>query len=67
MIQHAVKAIRAFYRPDIPIIVRMDAGFMDQKIFSWFESEQVGYLCGGRLYEDIKAVAAAFEPADWSR
>jgi hypothetical protein len=29
MIQRAVKAIRAFYRADVPIIVRMDAGFMD--------------------------------------
>jgi len=67
MIQRAVKAIRAFYRADVPIIVRMDAGFMDQKIFDWCESEQVGYICGGKLYEDIKTVAAGFELAGWSR
>jgi Transposase DDE domain group 1 len=67
MIQRAVKAIRAFYRADVPIIVRMDAGFMDQKIFGWCESEQVGYICGGKLYDDIKTVVAAVEAADWSR
>jgi len=27
----------------------------------------VGYICGGKLYEDVKAVAAAVEPAGWSR
>jgi hypothetical protein len=67
MIQRAVRAIRDFYRADVPIIVRMDAGFMDQKIFGWCESEQVGYICGGKLYDDIKTVVAAVEPADWSR
>jgi hypothetical protein len=63
MIQRAVTAIRSLYRADVPIIVRMDAGFMDQKIFGWCESEQVGCICGGKLYADIKAVAAAFQPA----
>ena len=46
MIQRAVRAIRASYREDVPIIVRMDAGFLDQEIFEWCEAEQVGYICG---------------------
>jgi len=50
MIQRAVRAIRASYREDVPIIVRMDAGFLDQAIFEWCEAEQVGYICGGKLY-----------------
>jgi hypothetical protein len=65
MIQRAVKAIRAGYRQAVPIIVRMDAGFLDQDIFSWCEAQQVGYLCGGKLYTDIQAMAAAFEPGAW--
>lgn len=40
---------------------------MDQTIFDCCESEQVGYLCGGKLYEDIKTLAAGFELAGWSR
>ena len=67
MIQRAVKAIRGFYRADVPSIVRMDAGFMDQKIFGWCESEQAGYICGGKPDEDIQTVAAGCEPAGWSR
>ena len=67
MIQRAVRAIRASYREDVPIIVRMDAGFLDQAIFEWCEAEQVGYICGGKLYADIKAVAAGIAPNLWSR
>jgi len=67
MIQRAVRAIRASYREDVPIIVRMDAGFLDQAIFEWCEAEQVGYICGGKLYADIKATAAGIAPNHWSR
>jgi hypothetical protein len=56
-----------FYRVDVPILVRMDAGFMDQEIFEWCESQQVGYICGGKLYDDVKTVAAGFDSTDWSR
>jgi len=67
MIQRAVRAIRASYREEVPIIVRMDAGFLDQAIFERCEAEQVGYICGGKLYADIKAVAAGIAPNLWSR
>jgi hypothetical protein len=65
MIQRAVRAIRTGYRDDVPIIVRMDAGFLDQAIFSWCEAEEVGYICGGKLYKDIQETAAGFEPTEW--
>jgi len=67
MIQRAVRAIRAGYREDVPVIVRMDSGFLDQTIFDWCEAEHVGYICGGKLYEDIKAVAAGMASEHWSR
>lgn len=53
MIRHMVKKIRKSYRMDVPIIIRLDSGFFDQKIFEVCEKLQVGYICGGKLYKDI--------------
>jgi hypothetical protein len=44
MIQHMVAKIRKAYRPDVAIIIRMDSGFFDQKIFGLCERLGVGYL-----------------------
>ena len=57
MIRHMVKKIRKSYREDVPIIIRLDSGFFDQKIFTICEALGVGYICGGKFYEDIKEVA----------
>ena len=54
MMRRVVKAIRNRYRSDVAIVFRMDSGFFDQKIFEFCEKEHIGYICGGKLYEDIK-------------
>lgn len=54
MIVHMVKKIRKHYREDVPIIIRLDSGFFDQKIFSVCEELEVGYICGGKVYKDIR-------------
>lgn len=53
MIRHMVNKIRKSYRKDVPIIIRLDSGFFDQKIFELCEELQIGYICGGKLYKDI--------------
>jgi hypothetical protein len=53
MIRHMVDKIRRSYRSDVPIIIRLDSGFFDQKIFEICEELHVGYICGGKLYKDI--------------
>lgn len=53
MIRHMVKTIRKAYRRDVPIIIRLDSGFFDQKIFEVCEELHVGYICGGKIYNDI--------------
>jgi hypothetical protein len=53
MIRHMVDKIRKSYRSDVPIIIRIDSGFFDQKIFEVCEELHVGYICGGKLYKDI--------------
>lgn len=48
------RAIRRFYK-DVPILVLLDSGFMDQKNFNYFEKQlKIFYICTGKLYGDIK-------------
>ncbi|MCP3959279.1 MAG: IS1380 family transposase [bacterium] len=54
MIRKAVDTIRTHYRADVPIVVRMDSGFFDEAIFLLCEELDIGYACGGRLYDAIR-------------
>ena len=67
MVRHVVKPIRKHYHRQAPIIIRLDSGFFDQKLFRVFEELQVGYICGGKLYRDIKAYVASLGPSAWRR
>jgi hypothetical protein len=67
MIQHMVLKIRCEYRGDVPIIIRMDSGFFDQKIFAICEMLHIGYVCGGKMYKDIKKMAANWDETQWQR
>jgi hypothetical protein len=66
MIRHVVTLIRKHYRPDVPIVFRLDSGFFDQKLFGLFEELRVGYVCTGKLYDDLKAFAAGAPASAWS-
>jgi hypothetical protein len=55
MIRRAVKQIRAKYCQDVPIIIRMDSGYCDQKLFAELELLQIGYIIGGRFFPDVKS------------
>ena len=63
MLLHMIEKIRREYRKDIPIIVRMDAGFYDHELFETFEFLKIGYLCGGKLYRNV--LDAATDAGDW--
>lgn len=56
MIKHVVHMIRTRYSQNVPILIRLDSGFTDQKLFNLAESLGVGYVCGGRFVNDIKAL-----------
>jgi hypothetical protein len=63
MLRHMLGKIRTAYREDVPIIVRMDAGFYDDKLFNVCEELEIGYLCGGKQYPNVIDVAS--ERIDW--
>jgi len=67
MIKHMVLKIRFEYRGDVPIIIRMDSGFFDQKIFALCELLHIGYVCGGKVYKDIKQMADNWDKSKWKR
>ena len=63
MVEYIVKLIRKEYRKDVPIIIRMDAGFYDDKIFSLCEKLGIGFMTGGKEYNNVLHLAA--EATEW--
>jgi hypothetical protein len=67
MLKGVVSLIRKHYRQDVPIVIRLDSGFFDQKLFKVFESLQIGYICGGKLYDDIGGFVSNCDQSLWAR
>ncbi len=67
MVRHIVGLIWKHYREDVPIVIRTDSGFFDQDLFKVFESLKIGYICGGKLYEDIGAYVYGIDRSFWGR
>jgi hypothetical protein len=55
-----VKLIRKRYSVDVPIILKADSGFADQKAYNVFENQQhIHYITTGKLYSDVKEYVAS--------
>ena len=54
MVKNIVKLIRKHYRVDVPIILLADTGFFDKEIFKLCDRLEIGFVIGGKMYEDIK-------------
>lgn len=65
MVKRIVALIRKRYREDVPIVIRLDSGFFDQKLFEVFESLGIGYICGGKLYDDLKGIVSNSDKSLW--
>jgi len=65
MVTHIVRFIRKHYGEEVPIILRLDAGFFDQDLFKGFEELKIGYICGGRIYEELQTLAEKAETGQW--
>jgi len=65
MIGHVVGEIRNHYRTDIPIIVRIDAGFFDQDVFDYMERRGVGYTNTGKLFKTMKEYLGYLDPGSF--
>lgn len=67
MVRYMVNKIRKKYRSDVPIIIKLDKGFFDQKLFEVFEELEIGYIAGGKLYSDIKDYTEKVNRAAWKQ
>lgn len=63
---YLIQKTRSRYR-DVPIIVRMDAGFFDQKIMDSLEALGAGYLIGGKTYQNVCEQVDSAPKACWKR
>ena len=53
-VQKLVKKIRKGYSETVPIILKMDSGFMSEENFQYFEELGILYISAGRMYSSIK-------------
>jgi len=67
MIKRMVKWIRKNYRSDVPVVVLMDSGFMDEKLFEALEKMDIGYICNGKRYDDILRYVEEVEDEHWNQ
>jgi hypothetical protein len=67
VVRHMVEEIRTKYRSDVPIIIKFDSGFFDQKLFALFEELGIGYIASGKLYDDIKDYVEKVDCAGWKQ
>jgi len=67
MLRRIVAAIRKHYDSEVAIVLRLDSGFFDQKLFKVFEELQIGYICGGKLYDDVKSYVSQCDESYWGR
>jgi hypothetical protein len=65
-IQHLTKKIRKALGEEVPIVVRMDAGFCDKKIYRACEELGIGYVSSGRLLEEIREEAERRPDSEWT-
>lgn len=67
MITEIVELIRKRYSKNITIVLRIDAGFFDQKNFEAFDKLGIGFICSGKIDEEVKTHVKDLERERWQR
>lgn len=65
MISKAQKIIREELGYGVAVVVRMDGGFFDGKLFESLDVSNIGFICSGRLTPEVKLFAAQQE--EWAQ
>jgi hypothetical protein len=65
MIRSIVNLIRTRYDASVSIILRLDAGFFDEKNFALCDDLGIGFLATGKVYEAIKEKVQAIPKKKW--
>lgn len=65
LVEDVVTSVRTHYRPDVPIVLRTDSGFFDQKLLRRWEKLGIGFVCAGHLYDDITERVRDTNECEW--
>jgi hypothetical protein len=65
MLRRNVNIIRDVCGDSVPIIVRMDSGFFDEKIIEACNDLGVGIILTGKMYETLKDQVASIPGEEW--
>jgi hypothetical protein len=67
MIQRMVSLIRSACGDKVFIVIRMDSGFLDEKILAVLDELAVGFIVSGKMYHKVKEYVASQSPEEWGR
>lgn len=67
MLEKLVMFIRKNYRWSVPIIVRMDSGFLDEELFVSLESLSVGFIATGKIYKATWVKVSQLPKKAWKK
>jgi Transposase DDE domain group 1 len=67
MIQRMVLLIRSACGEQVFIVIRMDSGFLDEKILAVLDELAVGFIVSGKMHHTVKEYVASRPPEEWGR
>ena len=67
MIQRMVPLIRSACGDKVFIVIRMDSGFLDEKILAVLDELAVGFIVSGKMYNSVKEHVASQSAEKWGR
>jgi len=67
MVSDLVKIIRKEYSETVTIILRMDSGFFDEKNLIAFNKLGIGFICTGKMYNNVKEYVSAQSESEWKK
>ena len=65
MMRDLVRVIRKEYSEAVTIIIRLDSGFFDEKIFRECDKLCIGFICTGKMYKGVKAHVGVQPEDQW--
>jgi hypothetical protein len=67
MIQRMIPLIRQACGETVLIVIRMDSGFLDEKILGVLDELHVGFIVSGKMYKTVKEYVATQPKQDWGQ
>jgi len=67
MIQRMVPLIRSACGDKVFIVIRMDSGFLDEKILAVLDELAVGFIVSGKMFNSVKGYVASQSAEKWGQ